>query len=106
MVGVVLVDEVLDDGAGLEVLSTDVRVKMNVGRAYFPQGDTRVGVFDGWQATVRVELHMLLRLGLVELEELDVVGEVKRLEDHAGLPGVGSAPVAPNLDRLKRHGEC
>jgi hypothetical protein len=84
---VVLLNEVLDDGAG------------------FPQGEVGVGVVDGGHAAVGVDLE---ELGLFEVGELDVVelvGEAELLAHHADLGRVG-AVLAVDGDGLDggRHG--
>lgn len=53
---------------------------------YLPQRDTCVGILDGRQAAVRVELHVRLAFGIRKLERFPVVRQIHFLEDDADFP--------------------
>ena len=82
---VVSLDKVFDDGAG------------------FPQAQAGVGVFNGGNTAVGVELFERLLLHLGELKEFSLIGEVEFLEDDGHLPRVGTGCMAVEDDRLERH---
>lgn len=79
---VVLLNEVLDDGARL------------------PEGDASVGVLNGGEAAVGVDGEVGLLLHLGEVEELGLRGDPELLHDEGNLPGVGPAGVRPVDDGL------
>lgn len=82
---VISLDKVFDDGAG------------------FPEVQTGVGVFNGGNTAVGVELFERLLLHLGELKEFRLIGEVEFLEDDGHLPRVGAGSMAVEDDRLERH---
>jgi len=81
---VVLVNQVLDDGAG------------------FPQREVGVGIDDGGHAAVGVELGELGALDVGELHVVEIVRDTEFLCDHADLRRVG-AMLAVDLDGLDGH---
>lgn len=86
---VVLLDEVLDNGTRL------------------PQGDAGVGILNGGCSSVDTELLVLGLLEVREVPELVLVRKAKLLHGQDDLPGVGTASVTVDNDRLERHGcEC
>lgn len=91
MVFIVLLNQVLDDGTGL------------------PEREAGVWVLDGGDTAVGVELEEGLLLHLVELDELEVKGDVQFLENHPYFDGVRPNIVAPDDDGLEgcvgRHDE-
>lgn len=81
---VVLLHQVLDDGAG------------------FPEREVCVGIDDGGHAAVGVELGELGALDVGELHVVEVVRDAQFLRDHADLGRV-RAVLAVDLDGLDRH---
>ena len=82
---IVCLDQVLHDGTRL------------------PQVDASVGVLDGGDTAVGVDLLERLLLHLGELEELGFVWDVEFLEDGDHLPGVGAGDMAVEDNGLERH---
>jgi hypothetical protein len=82
--GVVLLDEVLDDGTR------------------FPQCEVGVWVYDCGHAAVGVELGEGFALDVGELDIVQVVWDAELFSDHADLGGVG-AMLAVDLDGLDGH---
>ena len=53
---------------------------------------------DSGQSTVRRELKILFSLDFRELEIVEAVWQIQRLEDHADFPRIRGTPVSPNFD--------
>lgn len=84
MLLVVGFDQVFDDGARL------------------PQRDACTRVLNCRHTAVGVDRLVQFLLHVREFDNLESIRDVKLLEDHGRLPGVGAAVVAPESDR-ERH---
>lgn len=82
---IVCLDQVLHDGTRL------------------PQVDSSVGVLDGRDTAVGVDLLERLLLHLGELEDLGFVRKAELLEDGHHLPGVGAGDMAVEDNGLEGH---
>ena len=79
---VVALDEILDNGTGL------------------PESDVRIGVVDGWQATVGIDGEVLRGFDMLELDSrVNVVRKAEFLEDYGDFGRIGTT-LTPNLDGL------
>lgn len=68
-----------------------------------PQGDSCVGILDGGNTAVGVELEEGLTLDFGELKIFVFVRNIKFVEEHGHLPGVGTGGMPMEDNRLKRH---
>lgn len=84
---IVCLDQVLHDGTRL------------------PQVDSSVGVLNGGDTAVGVDLLERLLLHLRELEELGFVRKAEFLEDGHHLPGVGASDMAVEDNGLEGHSD-
>ena len=82
MLGVVVLDEVLEDGAGL------------------PESDARVRVLDGGDAAVGVDGDVLGVLGIADGDVDDGVRDGELFQDHGDFGGVRPV-LAPYFDGLE-----
>lgn len=71
--------------------------------ARLPQGDARIGVLNCRHTAIGVDRLVRFLLHVWELDYFDRVRDVKLLEDHGRLSGIGAAVVAPESERLESH---
>ena len=71
--------------------------------ARLPQRDARIRVLNCRHTAIGVDRLVRFLLHVGELDDLQRIRDVELLEDHGHLPGVGTAVVAPESDRLERH---
>jgi hypothetical protein len=70
---------------------------------YLPHDEACVGVLERWQSAIRSHRKIGVCLDFIELEVVNCIRQVERFENHCDFPGIGCAPMAPQLERFERH---
>ena len=100
---VIFGNEVLNNGTGLREQLAMVGMKDQWLATDLPQLHASVWIVNGWQTAVGGDLQVRLRLGLVQLDVVDVIRQAQCLEHCAHFPGVRGTPMTPHFNRLDRH---